>query len=39
MGSQEVRKTLTEQEIDNLEWARDFMNNYEKKHKKPVRYF
>lgn len=25
---------LTETELDNLQWAKDFLNNYEKKHGK-----
>lgn len=27
-------RILTEMELNNLQWAKDFLNNYERKHKK-----
>lgn len=27
-------RILTEQELDNLQWVKDYLNNYEKKHGK-----
>lgn len=29
----ENKRLLTEMELDNLQWAKDFMDKYEKKHK------
>jgi hypothetical protein len=29
----ESRILLTEKDLDNLQWAKDFMNSYERKHK------